>query len=255
MTIEAGLTGYYDPCARDLSAELAALILRKDELRFHEAKNIRAEYMMKVGAKELAVWRKSIEYRRQKRRLSKFRAYINRGEQPDVEKVEAELEEEFNEYEEKIRERAEEVRKALFWLECEELTEEQTKELRDMYTKVVKRLHPDLNPDADQKDIETYYMAVSAYKDADLDKMRAIFWVVIDDQEAVIPEVDLKAKIIELRAEIEMIERSFPFDKREFLKDAEAVAERNRELDEMMDDYMEQIKLVNAAIYKLRVRP
>jgi hypothetical protein len=61
------LTEYYDHYAKDLSVELAALILRKDELRFHEAENIRAEYMMKVGAKELAVWRKSIEYRRQKR--------------------------------------------------------------------------------------------------------------------------------------------------------------------------------------------
>jgi len=255
MTIEAGLTGYYDPYAQDLSAELAALILRKDELRFHEAENIRAEYMMKVGAKELAVWRKSIEYRRQKRKLSKLRAYTNRGEQPDVEKVEEELETEFVEYEDRIRERTEEVRKALFRLEGEALSEEQSKELRDMYTKIVKRLHPDLNADADKKDIETFYLAVSAYKDADLDKMRAIYWMVIDDRETVIPEVDLKARIMELRAEIDMIERSFPFDKREFLRDAEAVAERNRELDEMMDDYLEQIGLVNEAISKLGVRP
>lgn len=255
MTIEAGLTGYYDPCARDLSAELAALILRKDELRFHEAKNIRAEYMLKVGSKELAVWRKSIEYRRQKRKLSKLRAYINRGEKPDAGKVEEELEMEFIEYEDKIRARTEEVSNALFRLEGEVLTEEQAKELRDMYTKIVKRLHPDLNPGADENDVKTFYMAVSAYKDADLDKMRAIYWMVIDDREAVIPEVDLEARIMELRAEIEMIERSFPFDKREFLKDAEAVAERNMELDEMMDDYSEQIEIVNEAIFKLGVRP
>jgi Na+/phosphate symporter len=169
--------------------------------------------------------------------------------------VETELETEFIEYEDKIRERTEEVRKALFRLEGEALTEEQASELRDMYTKIVKRLHPDLNPGVDQKDIETFYMAVNAYKDADLDKMRAIYWMVIDGQEAVIPEVDMKARIMEIRAEIEMIERSFPFDKREFLKDAEAVAERNRELDEMMDDYMEQIELVNGAISKLGVRP
>ena len=253
MTIEADLTVYHDPYAKDPSAELAALILRRDELRFHVAEELRIEYMMKVGAKELAVWRKSIEYRKMRRKLSKYRAYMNRGEQPDEDRIEEELAKEFEDYEERIRERTEEMKELLHRMDCEMLTPDETKELRDMYTKVVKRLHPDLNQGADQKDIDMYCAAVDAYKNGNLDKMRAIYWTVVDDREVIIPETDIKARILEVKAEIDMILKSFPFDEREFLKDEEAVAERNRELDEMMGEYEEQIVLIRNSAARMGV--
>ncbi|MBE6528189.1 MAG: hypothetical protein E7Z64_03345 [Thermoplasmata archaeon] len=253
MITDAGLTGYQDPYIRDMSDRLAELILRRDYLIHHESLDLSTEYMMKVGSKELAVYRKQVEYRRLRRRLAKLRAYLNRGEIPDTRKVEEELDEEFREYERKIEEQTAEMRKLIYRLGGEELSPEESKELRDMYTKVVKRLHPDLNPGQDEDGLEAYRMAVEAYKNADLTTMRAIFWIVVDGKETEVPEKDLKQRIMEVEADIDRILRAFPFDKRDFLKDREAIIERNRELDYMMEDYEDQICIINGAIAKLGV--
>ncbi len=254
MTIEAGLTEYVDPHMHDMQARFTELILRRDYLVYHESVDLRTEYMMKIGYKELAVHRKMVDYRMARNRLSKLRVYVNKGMEPDTSAVKRELEEEFREYEEELKKRTDEMKALMHRMNCDSLSVEESKELRDMYTKVVKRLHPDLNPDATEEDLEFYHPAVEAYKCADLDRMRAIYWNTVDDEKVAIPETDLKKKILELEAEIERIQSTFPFDKREFLSNPEAIKERLEELDYMMKDYDEQLKLVNEAIKRLGVK-
>ena len=253
MITETTPSVYYDPAIQDMTEELTRLILRRDELRFHVSADLRTEYMLKVGSKELAVWRKSVEYGKEKRRLSLIRSEINRGVEPDLELVEEQLEFEFQEYQKKIEKRVEEMKELLQRMDGEVMTEEETKEFKDMYYKIVKNIHPDVNPEVTEVETEFFHMAVDAYKRGDMDKMRAIYWNVIEDKDVVIPEKDLKQKIMEVKADIDRIMHEFPFDKIDFLKDKEAVRERCEELDEMMRDYDEQLKIVRDALKAIGV--
>ncbi len=253
MITETTPSVYYDPAIQDMTEELTRLILRRDELRFHVSADLRTEYMLKVGSKELAVWRKSVEYGKEKRRLSLIRSEINRGVEPDLELVEEQLEFEFQEYQKKIEKRVEEMKELLQRMDGEVMTEEETKEFKDMYYKIVKNIHPDVNPEVTEVETEFFHKAVDAYKRGDMDKMRAIYWNVIEDKDVVIPEKDLKQKIMEVKADIDRIMHEFPFDKIDFLKDKEAVRERCEELDEMMRDYDEQLKIIRDVLKAMGV--
>ena len=111
----------------DLRQRLADLMMRREDLLSHILRDVRAEYMMKVGAKEHLVMKKRIELSMAKHRLELIRQSTNRAEEPDMEMIEKELDHRFKEYTEEIHRRAEEMRKILRHMDAEILTDEESK--------------------------------------------------------------------------------------------------------------------------------
>ena len=58
--------------------------------------------------------------------------------------------------------------------QAEVLSDEDNKELKKLYRKIVKALHPDINPDVSQAQVQLFDNAVSAYKSGDLGTLRII---------------------------------------------------------------------------------
>ena len=81
--VKVTLGGGEDPMEK-----LTRLIIERDELLFHVVPELKAEYMLKVGALEHLVWKKRLELSMAKRRLSLIRSYLNRQEEPDSESIE-----------------------------------------------------------------------------------------------------------------------------------------------------------------------
>ena len=54
------------------------------------------------------------------------------------------------------------------------LSEEESRELKILYRKVIKALHPDMNPEITDAQARLFDQAVSAYKNGDLPAMRLI---------------------------------------------------------------------------------
>jgi hypothetical protein len=55
------------------------------------------------------------------------------------------------------------------------LTEEESKELKKLYTLIVKKLHPDINSDTTEEQHAQFVDAVNAYKNANLSELRIIY--------------------------------------------------------------------------------
>lgn len=125
------------------------------------------------------------------------------------------------------------------------VNETPAQELKRLYRHIMKKLHPDANPDATEAEMELLRKAQKAYSEADLDTLRDIADQLddteitekyIDTPEDILKLRELKAKLAEkveiLIAHIDEIKNSFPYNEKDFLADEEAVAKRQEELAE-----------------------
>jgi chromosome segregation ATPase len=125
------------------------------------------------------------------------------------------------------------------------VNETPAQELKRLYRYIMKKLHPDANPDATEAEMELLRKAQKAYAEGDLETLREIADQIDDTEitekysdtpEDIIKLRELRAKLAEkleiLITHIDDIKNSFPYNEKDFLADEEAVAKRQEELAE-----------------------
>lgn len=244
-----------------LRTELSMLVLERDELRFVICRNIEMEYMLRLGGLEYKAFETQCTYLRLKRKAELLQAKRNRQEAPDLKAVEAQLDAEFAEFQTQLSAQIGKMNEALRLSECDCLSDEDNKELKSLYRKVVRALHPDLNPDVTPKQIELFYHAVDAYKAGDLRLLRAIEAMVAepvlpdtheDAMMALIKEHDrLKGYLDEINGSIAAIKEQYPYTLKEYLDDEEKAENRKNELERLIRQYQELISKYEERIKNL----
>ena len=222
-----------------LRAELAALLLQRDDLRLVQGRRIEAAYLRRFGALELKVYEDYCECLRLKRKTTLLRARRNRREEIDGAEIEAELDSEFASYRAQMSEKLDEMNQALTTGDSKNrLTEAGKRELKTLYRTAVKALHPDLHPDGSEEREALLQRAMTAYQFRDLAGLRAVCEAVPGERAAEEPTMEaLEAEVRELRrrvrsfnAELEQMKRSKPFSLRVYLEDEDRAAELEAEL-------------------------
>ena len=241
-----------------LRTELSMLMLERDELKFVICKNIEAEYMLKLGGLEYKAYEAQCNVLRLKRQLELMQARLNRQESIVMAVIETILNTEFAEYQKKLDEQMGKMNEAIERSNADVLSEEETKELKKLYRKIVKALHPDMNPNITEAQRQLFDNAVMAYKNGNLDALRAIAGM-IGDADLQVNQTDAKARLLEekkslekllenVREEIQTIKSEYPYTMKELLADDEKVEARKRELELIISKY-EEI----AGVYKARI--
>ena len=241
-----------------LRTELSMLMLERDELKFVICKNIEAEYMLKLGGLEYKAYEAQCNVLRLKRQLELMQARLNRQESIVMAVIETILNTEFAEYQKKLDEQVGKMNEAIERSNADVLSEEETKELKKLYRKIVKALHPDMNPNITDAQRQLFDNAVMAYKNGNLDALRAIAGM-IGDADLQVTQTDAKARLLEekkslekllenAREEIQTIKSEYPYTMKELLADDEKVEARKRELELIISKY-EEI----AGVYKARI--
>ena len=243
----------YDEVYKDveeLRKEIPRLIGERDELIFVICKNIETAYMLAVGSLEYKVYEAECIYRRLKRKLQLIRAKKNRQEKINLSEIESLLDEEMEEYKNMLLAKMQAMNEALARNEGKALSEKETKELKELYRKIVKELHPDLNPDITEEQTELFLRAVMAYKNGDIDTLRLISEMVGEPisnyredsfSELVKTREKLFASLQRVKNEIELIKGRFPYNKKDFIDDKEAIEQRKLELEGAIFDYKQMI--------------
>ncbi len=139
------------------------------------------------------------------------------------------------------------------------------KELRMLYLKVMKALHPDNKPDRTERDDQLLLEAKEAFETGNLKKLREIAEMIEDDDvenrfadnpEGIEELRRLLQQLIEQKAalekSIERIKSSFPYNMKQFLADNEAVAARQKELKGIIDSCKNTIDVLNQRIEQLQ---
>lgn len=244
----------------ELRREYASLLAEYDELTGAVRRHLETEYMMLIGKLEYRLFSLQFQARRLKREISIYQAAQNRGEVIFAEEVETILDREFAEYKAALDERQEKIRRAEEHHFCPKLSEEETRAIRDLYHDLVRKLHPDLNPDLPDGARQLWEKVVTAYRNSDwlelnilADRVEDLLeWGRKPDrdltrmEEILAEQQRIAQKIGELRKHMQELCSRPPFTYRKLLEDIAAVNARRRELQESIREFEEHIAELTA---------
>lgn len=244
-----------------LRTELSMLMLERDELRFAICKNIEMEYMLKLGSLEYKAYETQCAAMRLKRKVELIQAKKNRQEKVNLNKINEILDEEFFEYQQKLNEQINKMNDAIKHSKLECLSEKDNKELKKLYRKIVKMLHPDINPEVSPAQVTMLDNAMNAYKNGDLATLRIIGEMVGEHQ---LPEKqqDVFTQLKEekerlgkmlgsIKESIDKIKSEYPYCVKDILEDEQKVERKKAELEEILKQYKELVEIYNAKIEEM----
>ena len=230
-----------------MRTELSMLLLERDELQFVICKN--RAYEAQCAALRL------------KRKIELIQAKKNRQEKVIISAIEETLDNEFAEYQKQLDEQIDKMNDALKRSKAEVLSDEDNKELKKLYRKIVKALHPDINPDVSEAQVQLFDNAVSAYKSGDLGTLRIISEMVGNNP---LPEQhkDAMTQLVEererlqgllksIRDSIESIKSEYPYTMKDILEDTEKTEQKKQELEGILEQYNELISIYKAKIEEM----
>ena len=226
-------------------------------------KNLENEYMLKIGKKEHELFSCQVEILRIKREISIFQAARNRGETVTEEAVKKIIETEFSQYQEQLKAQQEKLKQAQEYLSSRPFTEEETKAFKKLYHDIVRKLHPDLNPNLPEGAAALWKKVQEAYKNNFWNEM-AILADLIDELlegkkdyiESINSMVQIKEelekiqqKINDLESKISDTNKRIPFSYKELLQDPIQISSKRRKLDKQIKLYknhIEELKIIRA---------
>lgn len=244
-----------------MRTELSMLLLERDELQFVICKNIETEYMLKLGSMEYKAYEAQCAALRLKRKLELIQAKKNRQETVILFEIEETLDNEFAEYQEQLDAQIDKMNDALKRSKTAVLSDEENKELKTLYRKIVKALHPDMNPGVSKAQIQLFDNAVSAYKNGDLETLRMIYEMVGNNP---LPEQhkDAMTQLVEererlqgllksIKESMDAIKSAYPYTMKGILEDTEKTAQKKQEFESILEQYNELISIYKAKIEEM----
>lgn len=244
-----------------MRTELSMLLLERDELQFVICKNIETEYMLKLGSIEYKAYEAQCAALRLKRKIELIQAKKNRQEKVIISAIEETLDTEFAEYQKQLNEQIDKMNDALKRSKAEVLSDEDNKKLKKLYRKIVKALHPDINPDVSETQVDLFDNAVQAYKNGDLGTLRIIGEMVGNSplpeqhKDALTQLNEEKERLQNLlkaiRVSIEQIKSEYPYTMKEIIEDEEQTEQKKKELENILSQYNELISIYKAKIKEM----
>ena len=218
-------------------------------------KNLENEYMLKLGKKEYELFSCQVEILRLKREISLFQAARNRGESVSPEKVQQIIENEFAEYQAQLEAQQKKLQSAENYFSGRRFTEAESDELKKLYREIVRKLHPDLNPDLPPVAQDLWERVQRAYHSNDWEELYLLADMVDEFLEGKVDYVENISLLEQLREELEKITKKsealkkqiqltrerVPFTYEKILSVPAAVVKKRRELDQQIEVCKERI--------------
>ena len=244
-----------------LRTEISMLLLEHDNVLYVECKNIEAAYMLAVGSLEYRALELDFEVRRLQRKIDLIQEKINRQENVVLRFIDAILDKEFADYQKELNKRLADLNDAIERYDARALSPEEVAEIKKLYRRIVKVLHPDLNPEISEAEKVLFFRATTAYERGDLKTMRLIAnmtagcsIVDLNDESVKVLEEErtrLQKVCKSLRRSIEDIKAKYPYSMKEFVQDEEQISEKNVELQETIAQLEELRREYQNLIHKM----
>jgi hypothetical protein len=223
-----------------LREEFVNLLTEAEDLIHTIKPNLLALYQTKIGVWELRLLQSQFTVARVRRQIELAQASINRGERPNLIAIECALEQEFLAWVTKLEEASHRIEAAENRLK-HLLSPEDDRELKMSYYALVKRLHPDVNPNLTEDQRRLWLRAQSAYDAGDLPELRAL--ALLAEKTAAIPpsksldnlrrdQKVLEEQIATMLEKVEKVESQPPFTLRRQLADETWLTTRRQDIEQ-----------------------
>lgn len=246
---------------QELKKTLESLVFERDNLKYVICENIKTAYMLTFGSLEYRLYKSYCKYLRLKRKRDMIQAKKNRQEKIKTEVIDMKLDEEFCDYKKKLDEKTKEINDALKRSKAEVLSDEDVKLLKKCYKSIVKKLHPDINPNVTDAEKELFYNATEAYKNGDLASLQIIYDIVcssddIEDKalsgKSLEDEVKrLEDLVYQIQKDIDLIKSTPPYTWRIYVKDKKKKSEKLSQLERDLKSFKNAIRRQEEAIKDL----
>lgn len=229
-----------------LYAKYEKLLLERDALK-KEAGSCLTAYLREFGELITRVFEKKIDCISRKKSIAFCQAAVNRGEMIPADDLQKYLASTMAEYKKQLSEMAEDYKKAKLSKTSSEFAYVQCKSL---YRKIAKLIHPDINPAAWKypEISDLWDRTVAAYGMNDAEELQAVEVLVhkvLDDNGFDPDEIkidNLEERIRQLEAENLRIISTDPYQYKDLLENADAVAQKKKDLEEEYESYVKYAK-------------
>lgn len=219
------------------------LLLQRDQLK-KEANLYRLSYIRIFGGVINDIFKKYISCIELKKSIAYCQTAKNHRSKPDLAAMKIFVEQQMTAYRKKLHEMLTEYDNAKA---SGTVTDEELREIKSLYRKLAKQLHPDISPliNNDPTLRELWERACAAYNGNDLETLREtefLVWQALAQEgeeniSIVIP--DIQEKIIRLERQIYEIKATEPYIHKFLLENKFAVAKKMQSLKKQLGEYAE----------------
>lgn len=168
---------------QSLQSELSHALAELDQLQTKTRPYLLALYHEKLGQAELACLREQCKTEWLRRYMEHVQAARNKGMTPLVEHIEAALQQELENYWAELRDTASKIEAAHRFMGSL-MKPAESREFRQLYLRLVKRLHPDINPGLGDRERLFWRRVQEAYSAGDIEELRSLWQSVAESVSA-----------------------------------------------------------------------
>ena len=211
-----------------LRKEFSELLTQKSEMLTYEEQYLTALYLTAVGKLQHQKFCLNVELKMLMQRIQLMQSYINKNTSPNKQLIEQKIQQHFEEYLKKIAQESEQLIVAKKYLtDTGFLPPHIAQKIKEVYKVIVKKLHPDINPNITEQEKDLLLKAQAAYDMCNLDALNAILLsldmstpAVAYNPEGIKEQVaKLEEHVAKLKRQVEELEGKFPFSFRDKLAD------------------------------------
>lgn len=199
---------------------------------------------------------------RLKRKLELCQVYLNKEEEIDENQVEITLDREFEEYLKRLQLILDEYNNAVSFNNLPNLSDLEIKEIKRIYIKIAKAIHPDVNLNITEDDKKLWQKALNAYKINDLKTLKECeFYLDIyhslptkEITSIDVIEQEIKkyiAKIASYQSKNDYLRNSFPYDQKELLQNEIMIQVKLKEVQDDIILFTERLNHLETMLSKI----
>lgn len=224
-----------------LRKEYADLLAQRDEMLTYEKPYLNALYMSVVGQKLHQKYVLQLEIKMVFSEIQLKQAYINRNIAPDTELINKQLDKQFAAYQQKLAQEQAQLDNAKKYLDDTLfLAPHIALKIKEVYKTIVKKLHPDINPNCTEYEKDLLLKAQVCYEMSDLNGLNDVLLQMnLETPAEKISVAGMKEIVEKLEEQVAMLkqnifglEQSFPFNYREKLSDGEWIEREQAGIDD-----------------------